>query len=210
MLGQKKEDIDLKGSRIVRRGAEEVLSDLAPLALEAFYSLKDSVHITAETTYDCKENTYSFGACFAEVEVDIPLGKVKVLRLCDVHDSGKLINPQLAEAQVHGGMSMGLGYAMSEQMLYDGKGRLLNGNFLDYKIGTSMDTPELEAEFVETDDPTGPFGNKALGEPPTIPQAAALRNAIYQATGVALDSLPMPPQRLIEAFTEAGLLRKGE
>ena len=210
LLGMKKEDIDLKDSQIVRKGTDDVLSDLAPLALEAFYSLKDSVHLTAEATNDCKENTYSFGACFAEVEVDIPLGKVKVLKFCNVHDSGKLINPQLAEAQVHGGMSMGLGYAMSEQMLFDDKGRLLNGNFLDYKIGTSMDTPELEAGFVETDDPTGPFGNKALGEPPTIPQAAALRNAILQATGVALDRIPMPPQRLIEAFAEAGLLRKGE
>jgi len=210
ILHQNKENLELIESQIIHRRTGDVLSDLAPVALEAFYSLNESVHITAETTNDCKENTFSFGACFAEVEVDIPLGKVKVLALHSIHDSGRLINPQLAEAQVQGGMSMGLGYALSEQLLYDDKGKLLNGNFLDYKIGTSMDTPELSVDFVETYDPTGPFGNKALGEPPTIPQAAALRNAIYHATGVALDRLPMSPQRLSEAFGEAGLLGKGE
>jgi xanthine dehydrogenase molybdenum-binding subunit len=205
LLRLERSTIDLKESRIVSLATGEEISDLAPLALEAFYSLKESLHITAEATVDCKDNTYAFGACFAEVEVDLPLGKVKVLEIYNVHDSGKLINPQLAEAQVHGGMSMGLGYAMSEQMLYDDKGRLLNGNFLDYKIGTSMDMPDLGADFVETDDPTGPFGNKALGEPPAIPQAAAIRNAVFHATGVALDTIPMNPQRLADAFAEAGL-----
>ncbi|MEG2501340.1 MAG: molybdopterin cofactor-binding domain-containing protein, partial [Oscillospiraceae bacterium] len=79
-----------------------------------------------------------FGCCFAEIEVDIPVGKIKVLNIVNVHDSGILINPKLAEAQVHGGMSMGLGYALSEEMKYDEKtGRLLNGNLLDYKMPTS-------------------------------------------------------------------------
>ena len=74
-----------------------------------------------------------------------------------------------------------------------------------------MDHPELRALFVETDDPSGPFGNKALGEPPSIPVAPAIRNAILQATGVALNRLPMNPQRLVEAFTAAGLIdAKGE
>ena len=77
--------------------------------------------------------------------------------------AGTLINPKLAAAQVHGGMSMGLGYGLSEQLLFDAKGRPLNDNLLDYKLPTSMDTPDLNALFVELDDPTGPFGNKALG-----------------------------------------------
>ena len=179
--------------------------------MEAFYSLEHSVHITAEATSHCKENTFAFGCCFAEVEVDIPLGKVKIRNMVNVHDSGKLINPALAEAQVHGGMSMGIGYALSEEMKFDDRGRLLNGNLLDYKLPTTMDHPELHALFVETDDPSGPFGNKALGEPPSIPVAPAIRNAILQATGVALNRLPMNPQRLGEAFTAAGLIdAKGE
>ena len=117
------------------------------------------------------------------------------------------INPALAEAQVHGGMSMGIGYALTEEMKFDPKtGRLLNGNLLDYKMPTSMDHPELSALFVETDDPSGPFGNKALGEPPTIPVAPAIRNAVLQATGVAVNTLPLSPQKLVEEFTRGGLI----
>ena len=179
---------------------------LEALATEAFYSLDRSVHITAESTYHCKENTFSSGACFAEIEVDIPLGKIKVLNIINVHDSGTLINPKLAEAQVHGGMSMGLGYALSEQLLFDKSGRPLNDNLLDYKLPTAMDTPDLHVDFVQLDDPTGPFGNKALGEPPAIPVAPAIRNALLHATGVAVDSLPLDPQKLVSHFKEAGLI----
>jgi len=103
-------------------------------------------------------------------------------------------------------MSMGLGYALSERMQYDEKGRLLNGNLLDYKIPTALDHPELKALFVETDDPSGPFGNKSLGEPPAIPVAPAVRNAVLHATGVAVNSLPMNPQKLVEEFRKGGLL----
>ena len=101
----------------------------------------------------------------------------------------------------------GLGYALSEEMKYDPKtGRLLNGNLLDYKMPTALDHPELHALFVETEDPSGPFGNKALGEPPAIPVAPAVRNALLHATGVAVNTLPLSPQRLVEAFREGGLL----
>ena len=193
--------------RHVADGAGNPLISLADLAMNAFYSLEHSVHITAEGTSHCKDNTFAFGCCFAEVEVDIPVGKVRVLRIVNVHDSGKLINPQLAEAQVHGGMSMGLGYALSEEMKFDPRtGRLLNGNLLDYKLPTAMDHPELAALFVETDDPSGPFGNKALGEPPAIPVAPAVRNAVLHATGVAVNTLPMNPQKMVEEFTRAGLI----
>ena len=200
-------NLDIRGRQVVNAAGEPVLS-LGELAMEAFYSFRQCLHITAEASVQCRNNTFAFGACFAEVEVDIPLGKVKVLRLVNVHDSGRLINPKLAEAQVHGGMSMGLGYALSEELKYDEKGRLLNGNLLDYKLPTSMDHPELTALFVETEDPSGPFGNKALGEPPAIPVAGAVRNAVLQATGVAIHRLPMNPQRLVEAFTAAGLIGK--
>ena len=193
--------------RHIADGSGEKLISLADLALNAFYSLEHSVHITAEDTNHCKDNTFAFGCCFAEVEVDIPVGRIKVLRIVNVHDSGRLINPQLAEAQVHGGMSMGLGYALSEEMKFDPKtGRLLNGNLLDYKLPTAMDHPELKALFVETVDPSGPFGNKALGEPPAIPVAPAVRNAVLYATGVAVNSLPMSPQHMVEEFQRGGLI----
>ncbi|NCE65988.1 xanthine dehydrogenase molybdenum-binding subunit XdhA [Pseudoflavonifractor sp. 524-17] len=207
-LGYPVENLDIKDSQIIDTITGEALRSLADLAVEAFYSLDRSQHITAEETSHCKINTFASGCCFAEVEVDIPLGKVKVLNIVNVHDSGTLINPQLAAAQVHGGMSMGLGYALSEELLFDAKARPLNPNLLDYKLPTAMDTPDLQAAFVEVPDPTGPYGNKALGEPPAIPVGPAVRNAVLHATGVAVDALPLDPQKLAAHFQAAGLIEE--
>ena len=206
MLDKEKDTMDIQNNVVVDKESREKLLDMAELVTTAFYSLDRSIHITAEATSHCKDNTFATGACFAEVEVDMPLGKVKVTNIVNVHDSGKLINPKLAEAQVHGGMSMGLGYALSEELLFDKSGRPLNDNLLDYKLPTSMDTPDLHVQFVELDDPTGPFGNKALGEPPAIPVAPAIRNAVLNATGVAVDSLPLDPQKLVAHFKAAELI----
>ena len=207
MLEVPAEKLDIRENAVIEKESGENLLDLQELATTAFYSLDKSIHITAEATSHCKDNTFASGACFAEVEVDIPLGKIKVLNILNVHDSGMLINPKLAEAQVHGGMSMGLGYALSEELLFDQKtGRPLNDNLLDYKLPTSMDTPDLQVAFVEIEDETGPFGNKSLGEPPAIPVAPALRNGVLQATGVAVNSLPLDPQKLVAHFQEAGLI----
>ena len=204
-LKMDQQTLDIRNNMIVTAEGEELLT-MEALATEALYSLERSVHITAEATSHCKENTFASGACFAEVEVDMPLGKVNVLKIINVHDSGILMNPKLAEAQVHGGMSMGLGYGLSEELMYDAKGKPLNNNLLDYKLPTAMDTPELNVEFIELQDPTGPFGNKALGEPPAIPVAPAIRNAVLQATGIGFNQLPMEPQRLVAAFKEKGLI----
>ena len=204
-LKMDQQTLDISNNMIVTAEGEELLT-MEALATEALYSLERSVHITAEATSHCKENTFASGACFAEVEVDMPLGKVNVLKIINVHDSGILMNPKLAEAQVHGGMSMGLGYGLSEELMYDAKGKPLNNNLLDYKLPTAMDTPELNVEFIELQDPTGPFGNKALGEPPAIPVAPAIRNAVLQATGIGFNQLPMEPQRLVAAFKEKGLI----
>ena len=206
MLHVLKENLDIEANEIIHASTRKPLLSMGTVAETAFYSLDHSQHITAEATSHCKNNTFATGACFAEVEVDMPVGQVKVTNIINVHDSGVLINPKLAAAQVHGGMSMGLGYGLSEELLYDDKGRPLNDNLLDYKLPTSMDTPHLEAQFVELEDPTGPFGNKALGEPPAIPVAPAVRNAVLNATGVAVDSLPLSPQKLVEHFMAAGLI----
>ena len=201
-------DLDIVDSQIVRKTDGRVLMPLGKLAEEAFYSLTHSVHLTAESTFQIRNNAYSFGCCCAEVEVDIPLCKVTVKKIINVHDCGRLINPALAEAQVHGGMSMGIGYALSEQLLLDPKtGRPLNNNLLDYKLSTFMDHPHLEAQFVENPEPTSAFGTKALGEPPVCPVAPAIRNAILNATGVEIDRAPMTPHVLFERFTEEGLIR---
>ncbi len=201
--------LQIRGRAIIEKHSEQIVISLEELAQETFYSLSNSQHLTAEATYQCKDNTFAFGCSFAEIEVDLPLGQIKVVQAINVHDSGRLINPALAAAQVHGGMSMSLGYGLSERLLYAADGRLQNGNLLDYKLPTALDTPDLTALFVETDDPTGPFGNKALGEPPALSMAPALRNALLHATGVKVNDLPLEPQKLIALFREAGLLEGG-
>ena len=213
------EDLDILDAQIVRvlyaegEGVDrkikstEILMPLSDLCTEALYCMTHSEHFTAESTYTIHSNAYSFGCCIAEVEVDIPACRVRVDKLVNVHDCGNLINPALAEAQVHGGQSMGIGYALSETELFDGKtGRVLNNNLLDYKLSTAMDHPELIAAFVENPEPTSPFGTKALGEPPTCPVAPAIRNAVLQATGVGINEAPLRPQVLFEHFRDAGIL----
>ena len=200
-------NLDIQEGYIVRTTDGRKLMRLGELATEALYSLTHSQHMTAESTYQIKNNAYSFGCSFAEVEVDIPLCKVKLIDMVNVHDCGRLINPALAEAQVHGGMSMAIGYGLSEQLLFDPKtGKPLNNNLLDYKLSTTMDHPDLAARFVENYEPTSPFGTKALGEPPACSGAPAIRNAILNATGVAIDRAPITPHVLFAKFKEAGLL----
>ena len=199
---------DIKNSMIIRTTDNRELISLSDLATEALYSISDSRHITAESTAQIKSNAYSFGCCFAEVEVDIDMCKAKLTKIINVHDCGKLINPALAKAQVEGGMSMGIGYALSEVQLVDKKtGKVLNDNLLDYKLSTCMDHPHLETAFVENPEPTSPFGTKSLGEPPVCPVAPAIRNAIMNATGVGVNELPLRPEKLYEYFDKAGLLK---
>ena len=99
------------------------------------------------------------------------------------------------------------GVSYNSYLILDEKtGRPLNGNLLDYKLMTMLDTPDIKADFVELCDPMGPYGNKALGEPPAIPCAPAIRNAVLHATGVAFYENPLTPQRLIDGFQKAGLI----
>ena len=207
MLGCSAEELDIVEGNVVRKDSGAVEMDLSHLAMTAQYNPVHSEHITAESTATIRSNAYSFGCTFAEVEVDIPMCKVTLKRIINVHDCGSLINPALAEAQVHGGMSMGIGYGLSEQLLFDEKtGKPLNNNLLDYKLSTVMDHPDLEALFVENAEPTSPFGTKALGEPPACSPAPAIRSAIYNATGVSIDTTPITPHVLYRAFKEAGLI----
>jgi len=202
-----KDILDIVDSNVVIKSTGERVISLSELAETATYNLNGAEHITAESSYQIHNNAYSFGCCFAEVEVDIDLCKVKVVKIMNVHDCGTLINPALAEAQVHGGMSMGIGYGTNEILRYDPKtGRCLNHNLLDYKISTIMDHPRLEARFCENAEPVQPFGTKALGEPPACPVAPAIRNAIMNAVGVAPDHLPCNSLNLFTCFKEAGLI----
>ncbi|MDA0769760.1 MAG: hypothetical protein BZY79_02610 [SAR202 cluster bacterium Casp-Chloro-G4] len=143
----------------------------------------------------------SFGAHFAEVEVDTVTGNVDVLHYVAAHDSGNVINPQLATNQVEGGVSQMLGFALTEQMLTDpGSGVTLNGSFLEHKGATIQEFPNIDVIFADVYDPVGPFGMKALGEPPNIGVAPAIINAIYDAIGVRIHDLPATPDKILDAL----------
>ena len=140
----------------------------------------------------------SFGAHFAEVEVDTDTGQVRVLRYIAAHDSGRILNPKLAINQVEGGVSQMLGFTLSEQMLTDPRnGVTLNASFLEHKSPSLQDFPEMQVLFADVVDPIGPFGAKALGEPPSIGVAPAVANAIYNAIGVRIRDLPLTPDRVL-------------
>ena len=199
--------MDIVDSNVVRKVDGKVLISLKDVAMKAQYDPVHSEHITAESTFTIRNNAYSFGACFVEVEVDLAMCKAQVTKILNVHDCGKVINPALAEAQVHGGQSMAIGYGLTEQLIFDPKtGKPLNNNLLDYKLSTFMDHPRLEAAFIENPEPTNPFGTKSLGEPPTCAPAAAIRNAILQATGVAINHNPINPHVLFAELSKAGLI----
>ena len=142
---------------------------------------------------------YGFGTQSAEVEIDLETGQVKVLKIVAAHDVGRVINPMTLEGQIDGGIAQGIGYGLYETIQLE-KGRVQNPNFADYKILTAADMPEIEPVLIETIDPEGPFGAKGVGEMPMVPTAAAIANAIYDAVGVRMRSLPITPEKILKAL----------
>jgi 4-hydroxybenzoyl-CoA reductase alpha subunit len=144
---------------------------------------------------------YGFATQAVEVEVDTETGEVKVLKIAAAHDVGRAINPMAVEGQIHGGISMGLGYGLYEELVVE-EGRVLNPNFADYSLPTVLDMPEIDPIIVETDDPAGPFGAKGMAEPACIPTAPAIANAVYDAVGVRIRDLPITPEKVLRALKE--------
>ncbi len=144
--------------------------------------------------------TYTFGTQGVEVAVDTDTGEVEIIRMVTALDIGRILNRQMLEGQVYGGIAQGVGYALYEEVKSEG-GKILNPGFTDYKIptATEMSFP-MELVFIETDDPYGPFGAKGVGEPGLVPTAPAIANAIYDAVGIRLHHLPMTPERVLAAL----------
>lgn len=149
-----------------------------------------------------KSNPSPVSVQFVEVEVDTDTGQVQVLRVVFAHDLGKLIHPKGAEGQVEGGFQQGMGYALMENLQFDGdSGTCLTGDFLDYKIPTAVEMPrDIQSIFIETNEPTGPFGAKSLSEPCVTVPAPAIANAIYNAIGVRIRDLPITPEKVLAAL----------
>lgn len=147
---------------------------------------------------------YSFAAFVVEVEVDEASGKTEVTRAWMAVDVGRAINPGSVVGQMEGGFVQGMGFALSEEMVWDGA-RLANPSLLDYKVPTALDSPhELHTIIVEAAEPEGPFGAKGVGEIGLVPVPAAIANAIADACGIRLTRLPMKPERVLDAMEAAG------
>jgi len=144
---------------------------------------------------------YGFGVQVAQVEVDQKTGQVRVLRMGGAHDCGTPINPMHVEGQLQGSVSGGLGQVFYENLVTE-RGLVMNPSFLEYKIPTALEMPEVKNVLVENSDPGGPFGAKAMGEGCQIAVAPAISNAIYHAAGIAIKELPITPEKILELLTE--------
>lgn len=206
--------LDIKGGVISSRRDKEKSIALGKILRSAHYASGGKM-LVADYFYDPpNENfdrefkgnlsvAYAYGAHGVEVEVDKETGQVKIIKYVAAHDVGRAINPMLLEGQIYGGGVMGLGYALSENMVYQ-NGKIMNPNFLDYKLLTAKDIPPIEAVIIETDEKNGPFGAKGIGEPGLVPTAPAIANAIYDAVGVRIKDLPITPEKVLKALKEKG------
>lgn len=145
---------------------------------------------------------YVYATQIADVEVDDETGEVEILHIYAAHDSGTAINPALVEGQVEGGIAMGIGMALSEEILFNAEGRQINPNLTNYLIPTSLDMPPIDIDIIESYDPVGPFGAKGVGEPTLVPTAPAILNAIYDAVGVRITDLPATAEKILMAIRD--------
>ena len=200
MLGVEADSIDLyDGSAWSADGQSVTLEKIALSTLH-----QEGQHqIMADASYVSPESPPPYAAQFAEVEVDVETGQVTVLQLVMAVDCGVPINPVTASGQVEGGMVQALGYGHCEEMVYDEDGRMLNPRFGPYKIYRADEMPRLEAILVQTMEPSGPFGAKAIAEIPKDAVAPAIRNAIADATGVRIANIPFTPERVWNALQQA-------
>ncbi|MEW5958763.1 MAG: molybdopterin cofactor-binding domain-containing protein [Chloroflexota bacterium] len=193
-------------SGVTLRDRQAVAPDGRAVTLEALalHSLHQDQQrqIMATASYVSPDSPPPFAGQFAEVEVDIETGQVTVKKLVMAVDCGVAINPITASGQVEGGMTQALGYGHCEEMAYDDKGRMVNPAFGPYKIYRADEMPELEVILVQTVEPSGPFGAKAVAEIPKDGVAPALASAIYNAAGVRLRRIPFTPERVWTALQE--------
>ncbi|SCZ78266.1 xanthine dehydrogenase family protein molybdopterin-binding subunit [Acidaminobacter hydrogenoformans] len=144
---------------------------------------------------------WTYGAQGVDLEVDVETGHIKVLKVASSFDVGQVVNPQMLEGQLEGAILQGMGTALFEELILK-DGKILNKSFVDYKIPTSDDMPELVVSFVENPEETGPFGARGVAEPAMVPTAPAIANAVYNAVGIRLSTMPMTPERVLTAIKE--------
>lgn len=193
------EDLILRDAKAIAPDGRSVT--LAEVALESLHH-RDQFQIMAVASYVSPKSPPPFAAQYAQVLVDTETGQITVEKLAMAVDSGVIVNPVTASGQIEGGMTQALGYAVCEEMLYDDRGDSLLRRLGDYKIFAADEMPELQTIFVETFEPSHPFGLKAVAEIPLDGVAPAVANAVHDATGVWMNEIPMTPERVWHALHE--------
>lgn len=204
-------ELTIQNSQVVLKGETESLMEFSRLAKEAHVRGKQFValgwydnttaDVDAETNQGDAYAHYIYGTQVADVEVDTETGEVTVLRIGAAQDCGRAINPSNVEQQIEGAVAQGLGYGIMEEIILK-DGITLTPAFNKFLIPTSEDVPEINTYIVEELDYRGPFNAKGIGEGPIIPTAAAIVNAVYDAIGVRITSLPVTPEKILEALSE--------
>jgi carbon-monoxide dehydrogenase large subunit len=174
----------------------------SPILGRGVFSVPDATPLDPETGQGTNPAVFwMYAAQAAEGEIDQETGKVKVLRIVSAHDVGKAINPEACEQQIQGALATGVGTTLMEEIKLD-QGITFNPNFVDYKMPTSLEMPEMVPILVETIHDRGPYGAKGLGEPALAPTAPAIANAVYDAVGVRIRELPITPDKVLKALDE--------
>ena len=211
LLEANTEDLEVRDGHVYVKGSDKKLSytDVIKRAEGPFVvmteegpkptSIKEKGTIIGVASMAPPSNPSPSSVEFVELEVDTDTGEVKILRVVFAHDIGKVVNPSAAEGQVEGGFQQGMGYALMEKIQFDEEtGACLTADFLDYKIPTAVEMPaSIESIFIESNEPTGPFGAKSLSEPCVSVPAPAIANAIYNAVGVRIRELPITPEKIL-------------
>lgn len=201
LTGAAEDDLEVAGGAVRSRDGGVRLS-FADVVMRTKLELGEDVY--AQHTHTAASNPGSYCAQFAEVEVDCATGLTRVTDFLVVADVGRALNPVLARGQYHGGVHMGIGYALCEEVRLDDRGRPAPGGFKNYHLLNAPDMPEVKVLFVEHDGDDGPYSAKSVGEIATVPTAAAVVNAMSHALGVTFTDLPVTPERVVAALATEG------
>ncbi|MDI6861420.1 MAG: molybdopterin-dependent oxidoreductase [Caldisericia bacterium] len=200
ILEEYPEDLKIEDDFVISQLTQKRIS-LREIGEKSFYSFEqEQIEVTA--SFVSPKSPPPFAAHFVLIDVDLETGKIIPIKYVAINDIGTVVHPNLAKGQVIGSIVQGLGYALTEELIYSNRGVPLNPNFLDYKVLTALDIPEIIVKFIETYEPTGPFGLKSVAEININGPAPAIRNAFLDATGIKLNSLPFTPEKVFKVINK--------
>ncbi len=203
MLEASAGDMEIRDGKVMVKGVPEKFITLQQIAANTMRFGASYEPVLGRGRSANRVSSPMFAAHLAKVAVDPETGEVRVLDYIAAQDVGRAINPAEVEGQIHGGVVQGIGWALLEGMMYDEAGQLLTSTLMDYALPHSQDVPTISPLLVEVPSALGPFGAKGVGEPPVVPVAAAIANAIRDAVGVRMTHIPMTPERVFASLHEA-------